>query len=119
MARCYGGQTERRLLMLDATMLIAGARGRRMLLTYVIESHRATDPEFSNRALLEAILNLSYELDPGKGESRVMLHLGDGEPEHETFGPQDVAELLSVAHLEEPSQELLRLTLKSAVDSAH
>lgn len=104
---------------MEASMLLSGSRGRRLLLEYALESQRLADPDFREPTLFNAVRLTSYDLDPGKGTSRVMMAIGEGESERESFTPDDVAALLGTVELLDVTPEILRKVLKGAVDSAH
>lgn len=66
--------------MIQAEELLAGPRGRRLLLE--LAEHLDEDVRL-------LAFGLSYELDPGKGQSRVLMRFddGDGEPEADPPAP--------------------------------
>lgn len=106
--------------MIEPASILAGPRGRRLLLAYVLESQRIAFPRDEEWQLHRAVADAAYELDPGKGTSVVRMSFSDGiaseEQSHAT--PHDVAKLLATVPLAEPTPDLLRHALHQSVMSA-
>lgn len=108
--------------MIEASTLLTGPRGRRMLLAFALESERASASDYEQWQFHRAVADASYELDPGRGTSRVRMRIGDGDGDPEGYPPtptpEEVAELLDAVVLAEVTQALLRTALSQSVDSA-
>ena len=100
--------------------LLAGPRGRRMCLQLAAE----LDPDVSM-----AVFRLGYELDPGKGTSRVMFGLMSPEETHNdadeddagvpvVTSPEELAASLRCLDFSGLSNELIQPALETAVDTA-
>lgn len=104
--------------MIDAAILLAGPRGRRLLLEFALASERIMQPDYSKFRLLPAVSSAGYELDPGRGSSRVMAVIGEGEPNCKPASPHDVSVAMDLVPLAEVTSELLCRSLATAVDTA-
>ncbi|TFB90697.1 hypothetical protein E3O44_03680 [Cryobacterium algoricola] len=69
-------------------------------------------------ALTAAVTQAAYDLDPGRGTSRVLAGAGGGEYSHLHTSPEDVARLLNSLPLAEPHDGAVLSSLRSAVDNA-
>ncbi|WRS30973.1 hypothetical protein U6G28_04625 [Actinomycetaceae bacterium MB13-C1-2] len=105
-----------------ADSLLAGPRGRRLLLEYATESERLSGRAMRADSFIRAASSASYEMDPGKGTSVVMLTArvtgANPEPDPEIVTPEEVAERLARVELAEPTPQLFRGCLAQAVDNA-
>ncbi len=104
--------------MLDSRILLAGPRGRRLLLAFALASERAYQPDYSLWTLHAAVSFASYHLDPGRGVSRKLAFFGADEAELPSIAPEDVAMALTEVPLAETTPERLRDVLIQAVDNA-
>lgn len=99
--------------------LVAGPRGRRLCLEFVVALAR--DSATTEAAeLLRAVFFAAHHLDPGRGVSMVMSSAsGEGpRPAMPSFTPEDVAELVSALPLGDIDDCLLMEALTVAVDNA-
>ncbi|MBZ5738829.1 hypothetical protein [Nocardioides mangrovi] len=105
--------------MLDPDHLLAGPRGRRLCLEFVLALAREAATPLAEE-LLRAVFFAAHQLDPGCGVSRVMLSASGEEPSPAmpSFTPEDVAELVGVLPLTDIDDCLLMDALTAAVDSA-
>ncbi len=103
---------------MDPATLLAGPRGRRLLLEYALESQRLAFPQDEEWRFHRAVGDAAYDLDPGRGTSVVRVALGDGEDDEASATPELVASLLSEVPLAEPTPELLRHSLHQSVMAA-
>lgn len=104
--------------MIDPNILLSGPRGRRFVLAFVMASERLAEPDYTRYKLLPAVSHASYNLDPGRGRSRVMATIGDGNPTIPTVSPADVATALATVTPAAVTEELVRQSMTMAVDSA-
>lgn len=104
--------------MITADQLLAGPRGRRMLLSYALASERANNPEYTEESLWHVVMHAAYDLDPGRGVSRGFVTIGhDGTP-LPVITPEEVAGRLAEVTLIDVTPELLRESLAHAVDNS-
>ncbi|MFE4498521.1 hypothetical protein ACFRFQ_01595 [Rhodococcus sp. NPDC056743] len=109
-----------------ADALLAGPRGRRMLLDYVMDAEQIRRPEPHDDSFRSMIFLASYHLDPERDSrvtySRVAYESGAGEPPEEPLcavvTADDVAHRLSQVPLPEVTEVALRSALAAATDSA-
>lgn len=100
-------------------MLLAGPRGRRLLLEFAIASEQLTDPEYHEDSLSSAAFFASYDLDPDKGTSvQLMIGYPDAKFQAAQVTPHEVARRLSGVDLAEVTPDLLRHCLTETVDAA-
>ena len=103
---------------LSADDLLAGPRGRRLCLQLAL-SQRTVESE-ATEALRSAAFYAAYDLDPGRGTSRVLF--GPGADERSgpppAPSPQEVARLLDEVPLPSCDERTLLLALQAAVDRA-
>lgn len=98
---------------LDPAELLAGPRGRRLCLEF---AQSPQDDTHESRQLGEGIFYAAYDLDPGRGTSRVLF--GQGADQHPNYSPAEIAHLLAAVQLPEPDGRALLLTLAAAVENA-
>ncbi|MEV0360356.1 hypothetical protein AB0H71_30300 [Nocardia sp. NPDC050697] len=101
-----------------ADILLAGPRGRRLLLAFALEGdrlHEAADPDDT---LFSAVMLASYHLDPGRGRSVVLFGPGAEDAEGTVVTAEEVASRLAQTPLPEVTPVGLRWALADAVDSA-
>ena len=94
-------------------MLLAGPRGRRLLLEYAFTSEGFYEPEYREDSLRAGVFLASYHLDPGKGTSAQLV--GDVDAEIQKTTPTEVAARLDTVSLAEVTPELLRDCLADSV----
>lgn len=99
---------------LDVDTLLAGPRGRRLCLALALGDGADDTP--AARELYTAAFHAAYDLDPGRGTSRVLFG-GDSAARRRTT-PADVARLLDAAPAPEPDEPALLTALATAVDNA-
>lgn len=97
-------------------MLLAGPRGRRLLLEYALSSERQLDPQYREDSLTAGVFVASYHLDPGEGTSVQLI--GDDGAELQEIAPAEVASRLAAVPLVEATPELLRECLSKTVGAA-
>lgn len=105
-------------MTLDPGTLLAGPRGRRLLLAFATAGRHALGPEDPRVRLGSAVMLVSYRLDPGRGTSRVLFGPGAEELLRAPTTPDDVARLLTEAPLPDPTPAALLDALTEAVDHA-
>ena len=99
----------------DAEALLAGPRGRRLCLQLAAE----LDPDISS-----AVFDLGYDLDPGKGTSRVRIGVmtsaadGDGAPDAADSSAENLASLLTAVDRSRLDAAMLPRALEAAVANA-
>ncbi|MCO5224428.1 MAG: hypothetical protein M9953_03725 [Thermomicrobiales bacterium] len=104
--------------MITADQLMSGPRGRRMLLAFALASDHAGSPEYTEESLWHAVMHAAYDLDPGRGVSRVIMSVGyEGTP-LPMMTPEDVALRLTQVKLVDATPEVLRESLAQAVDNS-
>jgi hypothetical protein len=104
-------------MTLEPVALLAGPHGRRLCLEFVLK--RTWDSESSDaHELRQAIFFAAYDLDPGRGTSRVLFGPGPEQFPQPTPSPEEVARLLDTVPLAEPSEGAMLLSLTAAVDGA-
>lgn len=103
--------------MSTADALLAGPRGRRMLLDYVMDAERIRRPETHDDSFRSAIFLASYHLDPDR-DSSVLFGPGAEEARQTVVTADDVARRLSQVPLPEVTEVALRSALAAAVDTA-
>lgn len=109
-------------MTLDPSALLAGPRGRRLCLALAATSAEE-DGAGPAEELRAAVVWAAYDLDPGRGTSRVVLALaegpgGAGEREVPRPSTAEVARLLDAVPLSGPGPRALLDALASAVDFA-
>ena len=95
--------------------LLAGPRGRRVLLEFALASEPL--PGESLGAFGMAEFYASYDLDPGRGTSVQMLG-GGGHGVLPTYSPEEVAALLDEVPLAPADDALLQRALAGSPDTA-
>jgi hypothetical protein len=105
-------------MALIAAGLLAGPRGRRLCLELAL-SARATE-DTAMEELRTAVFYAAYDLDPGRGSSRVLFGPGVNQrtASPPAPAPVEVARLLDTVPLPEIDQDTLLLALATAVDTA-
>jgi hypothetical protein len=101
---------------LDPTSLLAGPRGRRVCLEHALGARWDGDPAVAEEFRL-AVFNAAYDLDPGRGTSRVLIGLG-ADDTLPVVSASTVAELLDGARFAEPEDNAALFPLVAAVDNA-
>lgn len=109
-----------------ADALLAGPRGRRMLLDYVRDAEQIRRPEPHDSSFHSAIVRASHHLDPERDSSvtysRVTDESGAQEPPEEppraVVTADEVAHRLSQVPLPEVTEGALRTALAAATDTA-
>jgi hypothetical protein len=109
----YGGQH-----MTAAEALLAGPRGRRMLLAYARDAERILQPEFRNDSFDYAVSLASYHLESGREGARVLFGPGAEEARRTVITADHVAHRLSQGTFPEVTAVALRSALADAVDAA-
>ncbi|MCA9834207.1 MAG: hypothetical protein KC435_09690 [Thermomicrobiales bacterium] len=104
--------------MIHPELLLAGPRGRRLLLEYALISDNAAMTEYDEASFIAAMSKASYNLDPGRGTSRVILSFSDAEYVVPDVSPEEVARRLANVHLLPVTSVSLRTALARAVDNA-
>ncbi|WP_336873402.1 hypothetical protein [Rhodococcus qingshengii] len=104
--------------MLSADILLAGPRGRRMLLAYAIDAERTLRPEPGDGTFRINARLAAYHLDVGQGTSRVLFGPGADEARQTVVTAEDVARSLSELSLPKVTAVDLRSALVEAVDAA-
>ncbi|CRK50964.1 conserved hypothetical protein [Rhodococcus sp. RD6.2] len=99
-------------------MLLAGPRGRRLLLACARDAERALQPEFSGDSFDHAVFLASYHLESGREGAGVMFGPGAEVARRTVLTADDVAHRLSAVQLAEVTAGSLRSALAMAVDSA-
>ncbi|SJN11622.1 hypothetical protein FM113_12530 [Leucobacter sp. 7(1)] len=97
-------------------MLLAGPRGRRLLLEFALASERQRDPEYREESLTAGVFLASYHLDPGKGTSVQLF--GDVGAETQEISPAEIASRMGAVPLVEVTPELLRDCVAESVSGA-
>lgn len=97
-----------------ADALLKGPRGRRLCLEAALGESRYG--ESASAELFHAVFHAAYDLDPGRGTSRVMF--GPGADDRPRFTAADVAGLLNAVPLPELNDRELVSALAASVDSA-
>lgn len=100
----------------DPDALLAGVRGRRMLIEYARASAWASSDDASREAV-SALMWASHAFEPG-GTAIVAVSTGGGPVEIPEVGPADAAALLQALPLVLPDVASLRTALSAAADSA-
>lgn len=103
--------------------LLAGPRGRRLLLEFALASEKPTSPtQPESYPLNSAVFHASYHLDPGKERIAFFTRVGDEGPTTPLIrpyvGPEVVAEQLASLILAEATPELVRQALQKSVEWA-
>lgn len=98
--------------------LLAGPRGRRLLLEYALASERLANREDREDSFSAAVFRASYHLDPGKGSSAVLFRHGTDDAELTVISPEEAAKRLASVPLVEVTPGLLLLCLSRSVDMA-
>lgn len=98
--------------------LLAGPRGRRLCLEFVLESERLQYPDFSTNSFRAAAFRAGYELDPGKGRSVVYIGHPGNEPMPPAPLPTDVSDEMQKLTLATVTPEMLRTCIARSVDMA-
>ncbi|MFT3887071.1 MAG: hypothetical protein QM713_02750 [Arachnia sp.] len=105
---------------LTAEHLLAGPRGRRMLLQFAVESERAASPD-STGPLGSSVFDASYRLAKLNGHAVYRFEWGPGADDSDHIPnvfPDDVTNALGGVRLIAPTAELLRSCLAQSVDAA-
>lgn len=96
--------------------LLAGPRGRRLLLEFAL----ASDSRMGEGSLHHAVFHAGHHLDPDK-ERISFFTIGDtgmDSPTRPVIAAETVAEKIAVVSLAEPTAELLREVLQTSVEQA-
>ncbi|MGO1848463.1 hypothetical protein [Microbacterium sp.] len=101
-----------------AETLLAGPRGRRFLLEYALASELVRDPVRAEGTFGYAAVNASFRLLAGKESTSTFFGWGASDAQLSEVTPAEVTERLNALELLEPTPELLRSALASAVDAA-
>ncbi|KAE8764603.1 hypothetical protein [Georgenia thermotolerans] len=104
-------------MKVDPRVLLVGPRGRRLCLD-IAGSAIEGDSSHAAEEYRLAVGYAAYDLDPGRGTSRVMFSFGGGELVTPHPSPADVARLLDLLPLVEPDEGTLLRGLMAAVDFA-
>lgn len=97
-------------------VMMAGPRGRRMLLAYALEAEQLVNPEYHDESSFRsAVFLASYHLDPEPG---VLFGPGADEARSTVIPPDEVARRLSEVPFPEVTASALRSALAGAVDMA-
>lgn len=101
-----------------AEMLLAGPRGRRLLLEYALASEISQNPVRDAGSFGSAAVRASQRLGPGKRSTRALIGSVPAKTELRDVTPAEVAERLNRLELLEPTPESLPSALASAVAHA-
>lgn len=104
--------------MIEQNALLAGPRGRRMLLEFLLTSELSINPGYDEESAGAAIAHASYELDPGRGRSTVRISIGGEDVPRPVVTPAEAAQRMAEAPLAEVTPALLRNVLANAVQWA-
>ncbi|MEN0135542.1 MAG: hypothetical protein AAGC80_10360 [Rhodococcus sp. (in: high G+C Gram-positive bacteria)] len=104
--------------MTTAETLLAGPRGRRMLLAYARGAERTLQPEFDSDSFDYAVSLASYHLESGREGARVLFGPGAEQARRSVLTADDVAHRLSQVPLPAVTAVALRSALADAVDAA-
>ncbi|MFE7417910.1 hypothetical protein [Rhodococcus sp. NPDC057529] len=104
--------------MTTAEVLLAGPRGRRMLLAYARDAEQTLQPESCSDSFDYAVSLASYHLESGQEGARVLFGPGAEEARRTVLTADDVAHRLSQVPLPEVTAAALRSTLADTVDTA-
>jgi hypothetical protein len=99
---------------IDADALLEGPRGRRLCLEAAMGGSRYG--EGASAELFQGVFHAAYDLDPGRGTSRVMFGPGADDPPR--FSTADVAARLDAVPFADPTGRELLSALAASVDSA-
>ena len=102
-------------MTVDPALLLAGPRGRRLCLEFVRGLHGDTH---GADQLGEAIFFAAFDLDPGRGTSRVIARTDEDQYTPPHHSPEEIARLLAVVPLPDPDELAVLSTLVATVDSA-
>lgn len=94
--------------MTTAETLLAGPRGRRMLLAYARDAERTVHSEFRSDLFDHAVFLASYHLESGREGARVLFGPGAEEARRTVLTADDVAHRLSQVPLPEVTAVALR-----------
>lgn len=100
-------------MLMDPVMVLAGPRCRRMCLEFARNDFTTAADE-----LREAIFYVAYDLDPGRGTSRVLFGPDTEQRPLPKPSLEDVVSLFKAAPLAKPDERALLLSLVAAVDNA-
>lgn len=106
-----------------AEQLLAGPRGRRMLLEFAKFSEAVVPQTRNEGTLSELTFDASYQLDPAWGTPAMVVFVGGeelspGDPAVESVGPRDVAERLHRVVLADVDPLVLNNAMLASVDDA-
>lgn len=104
--------------MIDPDVLLSGPRGRRLALDFAMVSERLREPDYTRYQLLPAVSHAAFGLDPGRGQSRIVETIGNGEFSIPSVSPADIADALHNVSPVDVTEELLRDSLAMTVSSA-
>lgn len=106
-------------MTLSSSMLLAGPRGRRLLLEYALESERIAGLDERDGSLAELEFFASYRLDPRKGTGALrVVGPGDSTPKIPAITPAHVAARLETVPLADVTPRLLLTCLVNTVETA-
>lgn len=97
--------------------LLAGPRGRRLLLEYALLAEQACGDD-AEHSFHSAVFLAAYRLDVARGTGRVMFGPGAEEAQRTVVTAEDVADRLSRVSLPEVAASVLRSALAASVDNA-
>ena len=103
-------------MSIDIEALLAGPRGRRLMLELALAA--GCGPGRDGDELAGAVMLAAYRLDPGRGTSRVMFGPGAAQVDTAMPSPAEVAALLDDACITVPDEGSLLQALDRAVASA-
>lgn len=98
--------------------LLAGPRGRRLLLEYALDAEQCVGVESQRDTLHSAVFRASYRVDVARGTGTVMFGPGAEEARRTVVTAKDVADRLSRVPRPEVTATALRSALEATVDSA-
>ena len=102
-------------MAVDPALLLAGPRGRRLCLEFV----RGLDGDAREADQLDrAIFFAPFDLDPGRGTSRVLATISGDQYSPPPHPSKAIARLLAVVPLVDPDEYAVLSTLVATVDSA-
>jgi hypothetical protein len=101
-------------------MLLAGPRGRRLLLEYALASELARSPVRDGSTFGQAVVVASSRIGPRMRDSSALFGEVDvvSKEKLPNVTPSEIAERLNAVELIEPTPELLRMALAAAVGHA-
>ena len=102
-------------MTVDPALLLDGPRGRRLCLEFV----RGLDVDAREADELgRSIFYAAFDLDPGRGTSRILATIDGDQYSPPPQSPETIARLLAVVPLADPDEHAVLSTLVATVDSA-